>query len=257
MKRREALFGLMTFALPACSAPVDLAAERHAKAVKALIDLGAEVNDIEDEVSLDKGTFIQLFGEHFSPGGRVDDKVYAWLRDIRSCFLGLKKTPVTDDGLSDLARLPELRVVDFTGTKITDRGLSLISKSQQIRLLMLNFTRITDNGLDVLANMSALRLLYLGDTSISDAGLKKLETLPQLEAIRFTRLPVTDDGVKSMSVMPRLRFLGLSETAVTDACLKHFDLLPNLVNLEIEGTRITAEAVAAFRKRHPKCHVVY
>ena len=41
------LLAVLLAVLPGCGAKVDLAAERHAKAVKALIDLGAEVRHPE------------------------------------------------------------------------------------------------------------------------------------------------------------------------------------------------------------------
>ncbi len=247
---------LVTAGLCGCSAPVDLAAERHARAVKALIDLGAEVRDAEDEVSHERGTFVFLFPEHFTHEGRLEPKVLDLVRDIRTCFLSLNNSPVKDDGLTELSRLLELRGVDLSNTRVTDRGLALLSKSRNIWLLKLNSTRITDDGLECLADMPSLRLLYLGDTSLSNAGLKHLEKLPQLEAVKLSRLSVTDDGLTSLAVLPRLRYLGLDGTLVTDAGLEHFDKLPNLIYLDVEKSAVTEAAAESFRRRHPKCHVL-
>ena len=247
---------LVTASVCGCSASVDLAAERHARAVKALINLGAEVRDVEDEVSHERGTFVYLFPEHFTHEGYLEPNVLNLVRDIRTCFLGLNNSPVKDDGLTELSRLLELRVVDLTNTRVTDRGLALLAKSRNIWLLNLNSTRISDDGLECLANMPSLRLLYLGDTSLSNAGLKHLEKLPQLEAVKLTRLSVTDDGLTSLAVLPRLRYLGLDGTLVTDTGLEHFDKLPNLIRLDVEDSAVTETAAESFRRRHPKCHVL-
>ncbi len=239
-----------------CASAHDLAAERHAKAVQALLDLGAEVRDVEDEIAHERGTFVILFREHFTHEGHIEEQVLALIRDIQACFLGLNNTPISDEGLSPLTRLSDLRVVNLYNTRITDQGLVVLARSQYVRLLTLNWTRITDDGLVALETMPSLRMLYLGDTSITDRGVTHLAKMSQLEALKFTRLPVTDDGLQLLAAMPRLRFLGLNETHVTDAGLTHLDGFPKLGYLDVQGTVISESAIEEFQKWHPKCHVV-
>lgn len=249
------LLAVLLMMLPGCGAAVDLAAERHAKAVKALINLGAEVFDVEDEVTHDRGTYVRLFREHFSPGGQVQDDVLKLIREIQVLFLGVIETPISDDAMPDLAVLPNLHVLNATATKLTNRGLKLIAASRDLRLLKLNRTQITDDGLECLREMPALRLIYLGDTDLTIAALRHIAKLPQLEAIKLSALPITDSGLLSLSEMPRLQFLGLDGTAVTDAGLQHLELLPKLRHLDLQSTAVTLEAINDFRSRHPKCFI--
>ena len=246
---------LLLMTLAGCGKVVDLAAERHAKAVKALIDLGAEVKDVEDEVTHDRGTYVILYREHFSPDGRLHNDVLTLIREIQVLFLGVINTPVTDDAMPDLARLPNLRVLNATVTRLTDRGLKLIATSRDIRLLKLNRTLITDEGLDALREMPSLRLIYLGETRLTNEALPQLAKMPQLEAIKLTSLPIDDEGLKAIADMPRLRFLALDGTAITDAGLPHLDFLPKLGYLDLQNTAVTSEAIAAFQKRHPQCFI--
>ncbi len=241
--------------LPGCGAKVDLAAERHAKAVKALIDLGAEVRDIDDEVTHDRGTYVTLFREHFTTEGRVQENVLKQIREIQVLFLGVINTPVSDEAMPDLALLPNLQVLNATATNLSDRGLKLISASRDLRLLKLNRTHITDEGLESLREMPSLRLLYLGDTDLSAEALQHIAKIPQLEAIKLTALPITDDELPNLSDMPRLRYLALDGTAVTDAGLKHLDVLPELTYLDLQNTVVSLDAIKDFRARHPKCFV--
>lgn len=250
-------FALLLMLLPACQSVTDLDDERHAKAVKALIDLGAEVRDVEDEVSHDRGTYVFLFAEHFTREGKVRDEVLNLIRDIRVLFLDLSDTPLIDEAMSELARLPNLQVLNLTRTRMTDRGLKTVSASRDIRLLKLNRTSITDNGLACLAEMPSLRMIYLGDTTLTDSALRHLAKLPQLEAIKLSRLPISDDGLKSLREMPRLRFLGLDSTAITDAGLQHLELLPKLTYLDVQETAVSQKAVDEFRSRHRQCHLEY
>lgn len=239
----------------ACCSSADLAAERHARAVKALIELGAEVQDVVDEVSQDRGTYVTLFAEHLTFDGRIRDEILTHLREIQALFLNLTNTPVKDDAMPDLARLPNLKVLNVIVTRVSDRGLKLIAASRDLRLLKLNRTKITDDGLEALQEMLSLRFLYLGETSLTDAAMPHLAKLPQLEAIKLSRLPISDDGLRYLSEMPRLRYLALDGTAVTDAGLKHLELLPKLTYLDVQETSITPQAIADFRRRHPNCHI--
>lgn len=241
--------------LPGCGTAVDLAAERHAKAVKALIDLGAEVRDVEDEVTHDRGTYVILFREHFTSEGRVQENVLKLIREIQSLFLGLINTPVSDEAMPDLALLPNLHVLNATATRLSDRGLRLISTSRDLQLLKLNRTHITNEGLEALREMPSLRLLYLGDTDLSAEALQHIAKIPQLEAIKLTALPITDDELPNLSDMPRLRFLALDGTAVTDAGLKHLESIPKLAYLDLQNTGVSLEAINDFRARHPQCFI--
>ena len=89
------LLAVLLAVLPGCGAKVDLAAERHAKAVKALIDLGAEVRDVEDEVTHDRGTYVILFREHFTSEGRVREEVLKLTPDAIAA--ANQDQPGTDD----------------------------------------------------------------------------------------------------------------------------------------------------------------
>jgi hypothetical protein len=250
-------FAVLLCLLPACHSATDLASDRHAKAVKALIDLGAEVRDVEDDVSHDRGTLVYLFPEHFSRDGKVRDEVLLLIREIQVLFLDVSDTPLKDEAIPELARMPNLQVLNVTRTTMTDQGLKLAAASRDLRLLKLNRTRITDDGLSCLAAMPSLRLIYLGETSLTDAALQHLTKLPQLEAIKLTRLPISDEGLKSLKEMPRLRFLGLEGTSVTDAGLKHLEQLPKLTYLDVQQTAVSQSAIDEFRKRHPRCHLEY
>lgn len=249
------VFTLLLAFLPGCGKPVDLAADRHAKAVKALIDLGAEVREIEDEVTRDRGTYVVLYREHMTSEGRVRDEVLKLIREIQELFLSVASTSISDDAMPDLALLPNLHVLNATATRLSDRGLKLISASRDLRLLKLNRTKITDDGLTSLREMPSLRLVYLGDTDLTTEALKQISQIPQLEAIKLSALPIDDESLVSLSDMPQLRFLALDGTAVTDVGLKHLDPLPKLAYLDLQNTAVSLEAIAEFRARHPQCFV--
>jgi hypothetical protein len=54
---------------------------------------------------------------------------------------------VTDDGLRAIARLPNLRYLNLTGSAVTDRGLELLHSATQLQHVALGHTRISRAGL--------------------------------------------------------------------------------------------------------------
>ncbi len=60
--------------------------------------------------------------------------------------LRLSGTQITDKGLKEVAKLPNLEDLLLTGTKITDAGLKELAKLQKLTILDLDFTKITKTG---------------------------------------------------------------------------------------------------------------
>jgi len=99
---------------------------------------------------------------------------------------------VSDDGLSCLARLTELRFLNVSNCRgITDRGLQKIDHLRKLRTLRLNSTSVTDQGLPHLAGLTQLENLSLRSTSITPPGLKQLGALLR---IRKLTLPAAVDA---------------------------------------------------------------
>ena len=80
---------------------------------------------------------------------------------------------------ADLARVTEL---DLAFTQITDKGLKEVSKLPQLQRLYLNGTPITDASLKALAGLPQLTALNLWRTKITDAGLMELAKFPRLRS---------------------------------------------------------------------------
>lgn len=116
--------------------------------------------------------------------------------------------PIDDAGVSYLPALPELEILDLTGTEVSDESLSKIVSYESLRALSLSATNITGSGIAVLralpnleeldiggtaaitedfmdevARLSGLRRLYLAaGTKVTTARMKKIENaLPGLK----------------------------------------------------------------------------
>lgn len=79
--------------------------------------------------------------------------------------------------------------------EVTDEGISQLAKLQQLEELDLSGTAITDAGLEALAPLANLARLHLNDTAISDAAIPTLERMAGLRELRLGGSKITRDGL--------------------------------------------------------------
>jgi hypothetical protein len=118
---------------------------------------------------------------------------------------------LADSDILSLARLRELRILDFSGgnaveaARITDTGLVRLSKLDlpQLETLTLGYcANITDAGLAHVGQMHTVSWLSLmGCPQITDAGLSHLLTMKSLTALDLRGcLGITDSGLQHLAV---------------------------------------------------------
>jgi len=108
---------------------------------------------------------------------------------------------LSDDGLRHLARLPQLKHLDLSGTAITDRGLRVLRELPALETISLAATRITDEGAVHLANCVELQTVNLSWTRTGDGALKALAGMRELHHVS-TGNEVTDAGIPLLHDVP-------------------------------------------------------
>ena len=135
-------------------------------------------------------------------GGQVTDEVLELLSKTSVASLGLGGShALTDDALSHLASLPNLRELDLSGTAITDAGMQLVGECLSIEKLNLRGTRVTDRGIGALERNRVLRELSLMWTSTGDGAIAALAGKPKLSHFHSGNL-VTDSGLAMFHQWP-------------------------------------------------------
>jgi hypothetical protein len=166
---------------------------------------------------------------------------------------------VTNEGLHHLARLPQLKHLDLSGTSVTDAGLAVLRALPALRFLSLNGTRVTDAGMADLASCHELEEVKLMFTHTGDGAIRALAGKPQLRRLETGNL-VTDEGVALLHDLPVFKswqggeaILGLLsyETApnqlrlrghITDRGIERLRGLDGLFGLDIDDARLSLTA---------------
>jgi len=99
------------------------------------------------------------------------------LAGVKLEMLEAKDSQFADAGLQALTAEdnPDLYNLALEGTKVTDEGLTDLHKLPALTTLWLDNTAITDAGLEHLAKVPKLNSLYLDGTQVTEAGVAKLK----------------------------------------------------------------------------------
>lgn len=140
----------------------------------------------------------------------ITDAGLASLKEIKSLrritLMGMRSMPpVTDAGMAHLAEMVELRSLILAG-KVTNDGLRQLKRLKQLRVLSLGNVNITDAGLVHLEPFTELEWLNLPG-GISDKGLEALALLKNLRQLDGIGDDITDAGLVHLQSLKELRSL--------------------------------------------------
>jgi Leucine-rich repeat (LRR) protein len=146
------------------------------------------------------------------------------VREVRDDGRPLVKVDLsgTDAANADLAVLRQLDALDSLSlrrTRLTDAGMTHLAATGKLRSLDLDETRVSDIGLPNLAGLTSLRGLYLAGTDVTDAGLPHLHGMTKLWELSLRGTRISDAGLVHLGHLTNLRLLDLSDTKVTEAAV--------------------------------------
>ena len=153
--------------------------------------------------------------------------------------------------------LKKVTSLSFKFTKITDAGLKDVTKFPQLTLLSLKNTPITDNGLKEVAKLHKIEWLDISATKITDTGLKELANLTQLNYLEMSGTEITDTGLKELVTLKNLTRIGLSVTKITDEGLQQLVKLKKLESIALIASDATAVGVSRLQAKLPDCRIHY
>lgn len=98
--------------------------------------------------------------------------------------------PFDDDALHDIIpyinRFSRFYILDLNSLPLTDNGLSHLKTLKNLRILRLTKMQITDAGLEILAEIESLENVQLWNTAVTAVGVARLQSIrPDCEVVWF------------------------------------------------------------------------
>ncbi|WP_437201933.1 leucine-rich repeat domain-containing protein [Planctomicrobium sp. SH664] len=196
------------------------------------------------------------------------------LEQIRE--LDLSKSPVTEAGLQQLNKFPELKRVNLSDTRTSNDSLRFASQWPRLEELLLDRTAVDSSGLAHLSKATGLKRLTLSSAPINDPGLQSLESLTGLESLvidgnpnlmgqsfgflieqhRLSKLRELNAngtriglyGLGNAGAMKDLEVLLVSQAGISDAVLREVSTCPKLRQLDIRDNAVTDAGVKTLAK---------
>lgn len=98
--------------------------------------------------------------------------------------LDVSSSPVSDEGLTHLKPLVDLRSLNLSHTLVTDAGMKHVAAHKRLQFLDLSHTAITDKALEQLHALKNLSVIDIGRTKVTAAGVKAFnKKLPHTQII--------------------------------------------------------------------------
>ena len=113
-------------------------------------------------------------------------------------------TPITDDLLSTVSELPEVRYLAFLSAGLSDNSLvhlKRLKKLQMLQILSLDHEPpdFDDAALVVIADLSELRELEIYRESLTDSGLQQFNRLTKLQRLMLGDVQVSHAGAAELN----------------------------------------------------------
>lgn len=181
---------------------------------------------------MEKKGELPAFGfPHWQPGvlGRLPDPSVPFV-------LSLDCSPVTDEGMKELAGLKCMQELSLRFTKVTGEGFKELSKLN-LQCVDMTHTKVSERGLMALGALSSLERLSLAEAELPKANLKVLAKSKRLESLNLERSSVTDEQLKGLADLATLQSLNVASTNVTGEGLQHLPSNLQSLNVSIFGGR--------------------
>jgi hypothetical protein len=222
----------------------DLIAVMKERRIEGLVANGLMTDELMERIAeLDHVVALGIGGSR----GLSDDGLLQLARMPQLRWLNLSEYPggkLTDRGLDVLRHLPNLRVFEMTWQRgITDAGVANLRFCDQLERVDLMGSPTGDGAIEALQGKAQLRSFASGRL-VTDAGLRLLHNFPRFKTWQgdeSTRLlidgPFTNTGLASLASLEGIFDLDLfwHVTGITSAGFAHLAGLPNLGSLGADG----------------------
>lgn len=158
------------------------------------------------------------------------------LKKMRSLkALTLIDVEVGDEGVNQLAGIPNLESLCLDNANIKGPGLADLKSLPSLRFLSLAGPTITDESLAALENVTQIEGVVLEKTGVHGKGLKHL-TKANLTTLLLSESPIGDECVEVIAKIPSLHSVMLSNIQITEVGLEKLAAITTLQRIRFSGT---------------------
>lgn len=184
-----------------------------------------------------------------------EDNLQALARVPQLRSLRVESTPLTNAGLSQVARLP-LNTLQLSNMEISDEGLAQLGPMPRLTYFSLfNITGMTGTGFAAWKSpVNRIQLTRCRD--FSDEGFAAMvRSCQNLGTVQIQSCPLTDAATAAL-VNTRIRSLMLEDVPITDRGLAPLARMPGLQFVNVQGTRVSEAGALALKRALPECRVI-
>lgn len=185
-----------------------------------------------------------------APPVATQETIAAWIEGIGGSFqknsagriteVDLLATWVTDDDLTRIGALPDLRKIDLSHTKISDLGLAHLRPLKNVVYLnCFSCSYITDGGVAFLKDWVNLEYLNVRGSEVTSRVFEHLAKMKNLRTLDVGFSRVNDDGFDALASLEHLEELHIGGDKMTGLALPSLRLLPSLKRLDVNGSQRT------------------
>jgi internalin A len=183
------------------------------------------------------------------PAGTPEETA-AWIEGVGGTFqknsgghiteVDLTGTWVTDEDLSRIGALPDLRKIDLSHTKISDLGLARLRPLKNVVYLKCFYcSYITDGGVAYLKDWVNLEYLNVRGSEVTSRVFEHLAKMKNLRTLDTGFSRVNDDGFDALASLEHLEELNIGGDKMTGLALPSLRLLSSLKRLDVNGSQRT------------------
>ncbi len=157
-------------------------------------------------------------------------------------LMALDENAITNQGVALISQLPQLELLNISGTRIDASGIASLQSLTTLRTLVLA-GNCDDQAMLVIAKLTNLEILDLTQTDVTDQTISHLTGLTKLRVLILNGTRITNAGVAQIAQLTQLQELYLGNTRIDDAAVEHLKKMKDLDVLVLLDTGITTEGI--------------
>ena len=118
--------------------------------------------------------------------------IFAYRPDVKGVYT--ETTDIGIDGLVTMTKMPNLKIVSFSGDLITDEMLPTLTNCNSLEELSLKFTRVSASGIHSLSQLNHLRTLRIDAKWAGDEARKAMNAIQELKNLSHLELGTWADA---------------------------------------------------------------